>query len=194
MRTERTVGILAFDDMEVLDFAGPYEVFNVAGELTDARVRVISIGTTPGPVTGRGGFTVLPDVRIEDCAPPDILIVPGGAGTRPLLREPRIIDWVRSASEGAELVVSVCTGALLLAAAGLLDGCPATTHHEAFDELVAVSASTRIVEGVRFVQSSQRVWTSAGVSAGVDLSLHLLGLLHGPDVRDTVAAEMEWRW
>ena len=91
-------------------------------------------------------------------------------------------------------MLSVCTGALVLAAAGLLEGRQATTHHGAFDELVALSPSTTVVEGRRFVQSSDRIWTSAGVSAGIDLSLHVVGLLLGEDVRNEVVEEMEWGW
>ena len=191
----RTVGIVAFDGMEVLDYAGPYEVFNVAGEcMTDRGLEVRAIGCTEGPVTGRGGFAVLPHATIADSSPPDILVIPGGAGTRPLVLESEVVDWVRSAAQESELVLSVCTGALVLAAAGLLEGRQATTHHGAFDELVALSPSTTVVEGRRFVQSSDRIWTSAGVSAGIDLSLHVVGLLLGEDVRNEVVEEMEWGW
>lgn len=191
----RTVGILAFDAMEVLDYAGPYEVFNVAGQAgPEARFEVRAIGTHPGPVTGRGGFVVLPPETIDEPAPPDILVVPGGAGTRPLLHDRDVIDWVRAASEKAELVLSVCTGALVLAATGLLDRRCATTHHGAFDELAALSPTTQIDRGSRFVQSSEQIWTSGGISAGIDLSLHVVGLLCGDDVRDEVVEEMEWQW
>lgn len=190
-----TVGILAFDAMEVLDYAGPYEVFNVAGQAgAAARFEMRAIGTHPGPVTARGGFVVLPPETIDEAAAPDVLVVPGGAGTRPLLHDRDVIDWVRAAAEKAELVLSVCTGALVLAAAGLLDRRRATTHHAAFDELAALSPSTKIDRGSRFVRSSDQVWTSGGISAGIDLSLHVVGLLCGEDVRDEVVEEMEWRW
>jgi len=191
----RTVGILAFDQMEVLDYAGPYEVFNVAGEMApDTEFAVTSIGVSPGPVTGRGGFTVVPQTSIGEASTPEVLIVPGGAGTRALLRDLTVLDWVRNAASSADLTVSVCTGALVLAAAGLLDGRPATTHHGAFDELAAISPSIQIVPGERFVQSAERVWTSGGISAGIDVSLHLVGLLAGHSTRDLVVAEMEWGW
>jgi transcriptional regulator GlxA family with amidase domain len=191
----RTVGILVFEAMEVLDYSGPYEVFNVANETSSKTTfDVHAIGVAAGPVTGRGGFTVLPPTNIAECSVPDVLIVPGGAGTRPFLREPKVVDWVRSAAADAELVLSVCTGALVLAAAGLLENSPATTHHQAFDELAAISPSTDIVRDRRFVQSSSQVWTSGGISAGIDLSLHLVGLLAGTDIRTAVIAEMEWGW
>jgi transcriptional regulator GlxA family with amidase domain len=190
----RSVGILAFDDMEVLDFAGPYEVFNVAAELDPSSgLTVSALGLGPGNVVGRGGFTVVPRGVLGE-AVPDLLIVPGGAGTRPLLRRPEVIDQVRRAADGTGMVASVCTGALVLAAAGLLEGRPATTHHDAYDELAVLSPTTEIRRGERYVRSSERIWTSAGVSAGVDLALHLVELLLGAATKEAVVAEMEWGW
>jgi transcriptional regulator GlxA family with amidase domain len=191
----RTVAILAFDDMEVLDFAGPYEVFNVAGELGDgAPFSVFSVGLTDRPAVGRGGFTVLPTYTLEDAPLPDVVVVPGGAGTRPLLGDERLLGWLRERAAEVELLLSVCTGALVLGAAGLLERRRATTHHGAFDELAAVSPTTQVVRGQRFVRSAETILTSAGVSAGVDLSLHAVQLLAGPETRDRVVAEMEWMW
>lgn len=191
----RTVGILAFDEMEVLDYAGPYEVFNVAGEVDSlTRFEVAAIGLSPGPVTGRGGFTVMPATTILETMAPEILIVPGGVGSRSAARDPELLYWLRNTAVSAELVVSVCTGALILAAAGLLEGCRATTHHQAFEELAMISPSTEILQDCRYVQSSERVWTSGGVSAGIDISLHIVGLLAGTDTRDLVIDEMEWGW
>jgi transcriptional regulator GlxA family with amidase domain len=190
---QRTVGILAFDAMEVLDFAGPYEVFNVAAE-SGAPFTVQAIGVVPGPIEARGGFTVLPPVSIADAPLPEILIVPGGGGTRPLLREPAVLEWVRTAADAAELVVSVCTGALVLAAAGVLADTQATTHHEAFAELRALAPGLEVVAGQRFVQNSERVWTSGGISAGIDLSQHIVGLLSGDVIKAAVLEEMEWLW
>ncbi|HRA06560.1 MAG TPA: DJ-1/PfpI family protein [Propionicimonas sp.] len=191
----RQVAILAFDDMEVLDYAGPYEVFNVAGELTDpAAFAVCSVGLHPGQVVGRGGFTVLPRFTIADCPAPDVLVIPGGAGTRRLLGDTDLLGWVRSVSVEADVVASVCTGALVLAAAGLLDDRDATTHHGAFAELEALSPSTRIDRTARFVQAAPGLWTSGGISAGIDLSLELVARLAGSHARDAVVTEMEWGW
>lgn len=191
----RTVAILAFDDMEVLDFAGPYEVFNVAGELgEDQPFSVFSVGLTGAPAVGRGGFTVLPTYSLEDAPPPDLLVVPGGAGTRPLLHDERLIAWLRERAAEVELLLSVCTGALLLGKAGLLERRAATTHHDAYDELAAVSPTTQVVRGQRFVRSAETILTSAGVSAGVDLSLHVVQLLAGQATRDVTVTEMEWMW
>ena len=195
MASPRTVAILAFDDMEVLDFAGPYEVFNVAGELGEGQpFSVFSVGLTDAPAVGRGGFTVAPTYSLDDAPPPDVLVVPGGAGTRRLLHDERLLPWLRERAAEVEVLLSVCTGALVLGAAGLLDRRPATTHHDAFDELAAVSPTTTVVRGQRFVRSSDRILTSAGVSAGVDASLHVVQQLVGRPTRDRVATEMEWMW
>lgn len=193
--THRTVAILAFDDMEVLDYAGPYEVFNVAGELSDGEpFRVFSIGLSGAPATGRGGFTVLPTYALEDAPPPDLVVVPGGAGTRRLTGDERLLAWLRERAAEVELLMSVCTGALVLGAAGLLDGRRATTHHDAYDELAAISPTTTVVRGQRFVRSSDTVLTSAGVSAGVDLALHVVQQLAGQATHDRTVEEMEWMW
>lgn len=193
--SQRTVAILAFDDMEVLDFAGPYEVFNVAGELGEGNpFSVHSVGVTGDPVAGRGGFTVLPTYAIADAPIPDLVVVPGGAGSRALMTDERVLAWLRERAAEAELLLSVCTGALVLGAAGLLAGKPATTHHDAFDELAAVSPTTKVVRGQRFVRSSETILTSAGVSAGVDLALHVVQLLAGQETRDRTVTAMEWMW
>lgn len=190
----RLVAILAFDDMEVLDFAGPYEVFNVAGELSDPTAfEVVSVGVTERPA-GRGGFTVVPTYSLEDAPVPDLLVVPGGAGTRRLLHDERVLDLLRSQAGEVEVLLSVCTGALVLAAAGLLRGCPATTHHDAYAELAALDPSVSVVQGQRFLRSGPSTWTSGGISAGVDLSLRLVEELAGRAVRDAVVEEMEWGW
>nr|WP_229707150.1 DJ-1/PfpI family protein [Nocardioides deserti] len=191
----RTVAILAFDDMEVLDFAGPYEVFNVAGELGEGRpFEVVTVGLTGEPAIGRGGFTVLPDHRLADCPPVDVLVVPGGAGTRALVDHEELLTFLRERYDAVELLMSVCTGSMLLARAGLLAGLPATTHHTAYDELAALDPSVVVERGPRFVHSAERLWTSAGVSAGVDLALEVVERLAGSAAREVTVAEMEWLW
>ena len=193
--TTRTVAILAFDDMEVLDYAGPYEVFNVAGELgDDSPFSVFSVGLTAAPAVGRGGFSVLPTYSLDDAPPADVLVIPGGAGTRPLLQDERLLGWLRERAAEVELLLSVCTGALLLGAAGLLERRSATTHHDAFDELAALSPTTHVVRGQRFVRSDERLVTSAGVSAGVDASLYVVQELTGVETKDRTISEMEWMW
>lgn len=193
--SQRTVAILAFDDMEVLDFAGPYEVFNVAGELGDGHpFSVFSVGLAGAPAVGRGGFTVLPTYTLADAPIPDLVVVPGGFGARALMKEEALLGWLRDRAAEVEVLMSVCTGALVLAAAGLLEGKPATTHHGSYDELAAASSTTKVVRGQRFVRSSENILTSGGVSAGVDLALHVVHQLAGQGTRDRTVAEMEWMW
>jgi transcriptional regulator GlxA family with amidase domain len=193
--SQRTVAILAFDDMEVLDYAGPYEVFNVAGELGAGHpFSVFSVGLTEAPVVGRGGFTVLPTYALADAPIPDLVVVPGGAGSRALMKEEALLAWLRDRAAEVEVLMSVCTGALVLAAAGLLERRSATTHHDAYDELAAASPTTKVVRGQRFVRSSENILTSGGVSAGVDLALHVVQLLAGQETRDRAVTEMEWMW
>ncbi len=195
MTSARTVAILAFDDMEVLDYAGPFEVFNVAGEIgAPGSFTVVPVGVQAGPVTGRGGFTVLPAHTLDDAPETDLLVVPGGAGARRLLSDDRVLAWVRERAAEVEVLLSVCTGSLVLAAAGLLHRRPATTHHTAYDDLAALDPTIRVERGPRFVRSHERWWTSAGVSAGVDLSLRVVEDLVGRHARDAVVTEMEWGW
>ena len=190
----RQVQILAFDGMEVLDYAGPYEVFNVAGEQTSpAAFQVQTVGVCPRPA-GRGGFEVVPVCQYPEAPPAGILVIPGGRGTRPLMGDQALLAWIAGRAAGAELVMTVCTGALLAAAAGLLDGLAATTHHGAFGELERAAPTATVVRGVRFVRSAPRLYTSAGVSAGVDLALHVVEELAGGEARAATEAEMEWMW
>jgi len=193
MTETRTVQIVAFDGMEVLDYAGPYEVFNVAGELSDGAFRVRSVGVTAEPV-GRGGFRVVPDFTLEDAPAADILVFPGGRGTRALVHDERVTAWLRQRATDASLLLTVCTGALVAAGAGLLDELEATTHHGAFDELAAIAPSAIVRRGPRFVRASAGVRTSAGVSAGTDLALAVVEELAGAELRAAVEDEMEWMW
>jgi transcriptional regulator GlxA family with amidase domain len=190
----RNVAILVFDDIEILDFAGPYEVFNVAAQATTpSAFFVYNVGISHSPVIGRGRFVVTPSYSIDDCPQPDILIIPGGYGTRPLLKHEKLITWIHGQSSRVEWLLSVCTGALLLAHAGLLKNCTATTHHTAFEQLKQLSPSTNVVGDKRFVQAAPRIMTSGGISAGIDLSLHMVEMLVNAETRAAVVSEMEYR-
>ncbi|AOS43744.1 Isonitrile hydratase [Lacunisphaera limnophila] len=190
----RTVAILLFDDVEVLDFAGPFEVFSVTRELAgDQLFTVHTVGLNPGTVRARNGLKVVPEHTLESVPQPDLLIVPGGYGTRALLHQPGVLDWIRRKAPKCELVASVCTGSLVLAKAGLLAGLPATTHYECFDQLRALEPTATVREDVRFTEAD-RVLTAAGISAGIDLSLHLVARLHGVATAQKTAAYMEYHW
>ena len=188
----RTVAILLFDEVEVLDFAGPFEVFAVTDELADYRLfRVVTVAAEKRAIRARNGLSVNPDHTFADCPRPDILIVPGGIGTRALLKNPVVLDWIKRVNAGAEIVASVCTGSLVLGRAGLLDGLKATTHHECFDLLREHAPRTAVVETDRFVDNG-RILTAAGISAGIDMSLHLVSRLHGAAVAQKSATYMEY--
>lgn len=195
MRTLRNVAILVFDDVEVLDFCGPYEVFNVASEVgTPSPFYIYSVGITTGPIQARGRFTFTPRYSLDTCPQADILVVPGGYGTRPLLKHGGLLSWISRQAEQVELLVSVCTGALLLAAAGLLEGLEATTHHFAVDQLRKLSPTTKVVTDRRFVQGTNKIITAGGISAGIDVSLHVVRELAGNDIHEKVVEEMEYNW
>jgi transcriptional regulator GlxA family with amidase domain len=190
----RAVAILLFDDVEVLDFAGPFEVFSVAGRRSGIEpFRVYTVAEKPGPVQARNGLSINPHYTLATCPRPDILVVPGGFGTRPLMHNSTVVDWVRARSKEAELTFSICTGALVLGRAGLLDGLEATTHHLAFDELRAAAPRTT-VRSERQVVDNGHVITSAGIAAGIEAALHIVGRLLGTPMAVETAQYMEYRW
>lgn len=190
----RNVAILLFPEVEVLDFAGPFEVFAVTDELADGTLfNVYTVAESPGSVRARNGLKIVPDHTLESAPPPQVLVIPGGAGTRPLLRKPAVLEWIRQRHRHAEHTVSVCTGSLLLAKAGLLGNLRATTHCENFAELAALAPNTDIDKTSRFVDNG-RILTSAGISAGIDVSLHLVARLHGAAIAGKTARYMEYHW
>jgi transcriptional regulator GlxA family with amidase domain len=187
----RNVAIFLFDAVEVLDFAGPYEVFSVSG-LRGSAPKPFEVYTVAekSPVVARNGLTIIPDFLLDNCPPPDILLIPGGGGyttdgqpfgSRKEMHNPVVLDWVRKHNNTAELVLSVCTGALILGNAGLLEHQKATTHFMALDGLRAISPHIEVIENVRYVDNG-RIILSAGVSAGIDMSYYVVSKLLGADV------------
>lgn len=194
MPASRNVVILLFPDVEVLDFAGPFEVFSVSSRWSDPPAfNVVTAAQTPGPVLARNGLSVNPHFLLENCPQPDLLVVPGGQGTRKEIDNPSLIGWIRRAAEKAELVLSVCTGALLLARAGLLDHLKATTHHGSIELLRKIAPTTTVHEDVRFLDNG-KVITSAGIAAGIDASLHVVGKRLGLEQAQKTARQMEYPW
>ena len=194
MTNPMQVQVLLFDDVEVLDFAGPFEVFGVTGLRTGpAPFQVRTVALTMAPIRARGGLEIQPASSIDDDGPCDVLVLPGGFGTRREMHNAALLEWIRRRAEHATVVLSICTGALLLARAGLLDGLDATTHHVAFDELAAAGPTARVLRGKRIVDNG-RIVTSAGISAGIDASLHVVAKLLGHDVAAETAAYMEYDW
>ncbi len=189
----RTVLVLLFDDIEVLDFAGPFEVFSVAGRQEGRRLFNVHTVATKTPVRARGGLSVNRDFDLAGAPESEILVVPGGQGTRREINNQGLIDWIRDRALRCEIVLSVCTGAMLVARAGLLRDSSATTHYSALDELRSASPSTTVVEDRRFVDNG-RIITAAGISAGIDASLHTVSRLWGTEMARNTALHMEYDW
>jgi transcriptional regulator GlxA family with amidase domain len=182
-----TTGILLFDGVEELDFAGPYEVFGMARTEGD---RVVTIAERAAPVRGAKGLRVLPDHTFADAPPLDVLVVPGGQGTRREVDNPVVLDWIAKAAEGCTWVTSVCTGAFLLHAAGPARGRRLTTHWASIDRL-RDQPETTVHEQVRYVRDGSVV-TAAGVSAGIDMALWIVGQVYGVEHARVTQYAMEY--
>ena len=190
----KNVAILIFDEVEVLDFCGPFEVFSVTGKRSNLNpFHVYTVAQTVKPILARNNLSVNPSHSLTDCPEPDVLLVPGGYGTRTEMNNPTVIDWINQGAEKAELILSGCTGALLLAKAGLLDGLSATTHHGAIDLLNEIAPKTKVLESERIVDNG-KIILSAGISAGIDMSLYVVSRLLGEAEAEETAAYMEYDW
>lgn len=199
-RTETTaVGIYLFDEVEVLDFAGPFEVFSTASRVARRReperpppFTVTLIADRPRSVRARGGLPVLVSSGFDEHPPLDVLLVPGGAISRELERDD-VRDWIARTAQRAALTASVCTGAFLLARAGLLDGRRVTTHWEDLDALRRQFPALRVESGEPWIDAGAVV-TSAGISAGIDMSLYLVSRLKSLELAELTARQMEYVW
>ena len=194
-----SVGILIFDGVEVLDFAGPFEVFSrtrlVPGVQSrrseeSAPFRVFTVAERPDPVVATGGLRVLPHHDFATAPPIDLLVVPGGFGTRALLESASVLEWIRQRAEAARHVTSVCTGSLLLARAGLLAGRRATTHWGALDLLASLDPTIAVDRESRVVADT--IVSSAGVAAGIDMAFAVVQALYGAEVADETARYIEY--
>lgn len=205
------IGIHVFDDAEALDVAGPYEVFTTAARVyarmqpggATPLLEVTTIARTAAVVRLRAGLRIVPDATVDAHPPLDVLVVPGGVVDAPLA-QPDVIAWIAAlAPQGrprgggsarrVRILASICTGAFLLARAGCLDGLEATTHWEDLDALRAMFPAVRVREGVRWVDQGPIV-TSAGISAGIDASLHLVERLHSRELALRTARQMDVDW
>lgn len=183
----KTVGVLLFPEFELLDVFGPLEAFGQARDW----FRVVTVAEQAGAVASAQGPRALADHGLDDCPPLDILLVPGGMGTRREVDNHRLVDWIARQARRAEVTTSVCTGAALLARAGVLDGRRATSNKRAFAWVAEQGPKTEWVRQARWVDDGNVV-TSSGVSAGIDMTLHLIARLTTPTVRDDVATRMEY--
>ena len=191
----RHVAILLFDDIEVLDFAGPFEVFNVTGELnTPSPFNVFTVAESEQPIKARGGLTITSGYSIASMPKADILVIPGGYGTRALLENTLIIEWLKTQMSQVEFLCSVCTGSMALAKANLLTNCHVTTHHDNLDDLrKLVSPDTTVIADKRYLDNG-KILTAGGISAGIDMSLYLVNKLYGAEILKKTLAEMEYHW
>ncbi len=196
---QKRVGILIFPEVEVLDFCGPFEVFS-ATRLDESRRRdevspfeVVLIAASIHPIKATGGLRVIPDYDLENCPHLDLLIVPGGWGTRALVNDDRAVRWIRERAALAEVTASVCTGSFLLGQAGLLEGLHATTHWQSLDRMEQTFPRISVVRDQHVVEEGA-VFTSAGISAGIDMALRVIAKLHGETVARATARYMEYTY
>lgn len=186
------VGIVLFNEVEVLDFAGPYEVFSLATKGKEKIFEVKTIGESSEVISARNGLKILPDLNFKDEFVLDILIVPGGYGAEEIeIKNPIMIEWIKSQQNQVEILASVCTGALLLAEAGILDNKKATTHWMDYDRLEREYPEVEVIRGVKFVDSGH-ILTSGGISAGINMSFHIVKRLFGAEVAKDLAKRMEY--
>jgi transcriptional regulator GlxA family with amidase domain len=184
---QQTVGVLLFPEFELLDVFGPLEAFGHAKDW----FRIVTVAEKAGPVASAQGPRAVADHGFADCPPLDILLVPGGMGTRREVDNATLVDWIARQARRAETTASVCTGAALLARAGVLDGRRATSNKRSFAWVVEQGPKVDWVRQARWVDDGS-VITSSGVSAGIDMTLHLIGRIAGPALRDEIATRMEY--
>jgi transcriptional regulator GlxA family with amidase domain len=186
----KTIGILLFDDVEELDFVGPWEVFSATTQHLFPDDQVVTIAQQSRPIRCAKGLRVLPDFDFGTAPPLDVVLVPGGQGTRREVSNPTLIGWLREAGQNCQWVTSVCTGALLLHEAGFAKGRRVTTHW-AFIETLRQRGDVTVLENRRYVRDGNVV-TAAGVSAGIDMALWLVGQIYGVDVARKVQHGIEY--
>lgn len=183
----KTLGILLFPGFETLDVFGPLEMF---GSLPD-KIKILLISEDAQLIQSAQGQSVMPDFDLNHAPPLDLLLIPGGMGTRKEIFNKTLLDWISIRSCQAELTLSVCTGAALLACAGVLNGYEATTNKRAFDWVAAQSQQVTWVRHARWIDAG-KIITSSGVSAGMDMSLYVISRLFGENTRDEIAKKTEY--
>lgn len=194
---KKRVGIVIYEEVEVLDFCGPFEVFSVT-RLNEAKRReepspfqALLVAQKTGAVTATGGMQVLPHHTFGDCPPLDVLLVPGGWGFRNEIKNAVLLDWLRERAAKADTLTAVCTGSMLLGSAGLLDGLQATTHWRFLDSMRDSYQSVKVEYDKHFVKDGN-VFTSAGISAGIDMSLKVVAHYYGEIIAKATARHMEY--
>ncbi|ELR70491.1 ThiJ/PfpI family protein [Fulvivirga imtechensis AK7] len=186
------IGILLFNEVEVLDFAGPFEVLSLAEKDKKKLFKVKTIAQTKDPIQARNGLTIIPDFSFDDRPQFDIVIIPGGYGAEEIeINNATTIEWIKTRYDQVQIMASICTGALLLAKAGLLSGRKATTHWMDTERLQTEFPDVKVHTGVKFVDEG-KIITSGGISAGINMSFHLIERLYGADISQHTAKRMEY--
>ncbi|KIX22705.1 AraC family transcriptional regulator [Flavobacterium sp. 316] len=189
---KRNVGILIFNEAEVLDFAGPFEVFSVTSELNNYKLfNVFTIAKELKPISAVNGLSINPKFDFNNCPPIDILIISGGIGTVEQMKDHEILNWIKKIHENTEFTLSICSGSRLLGALGVLDNQPYCTHKDVYKHMSEIVTNGFPQKSKRFV-SSNKVYTSGGISAGIDLSFHIVEKLHGKEIAKKTAEYMEY--
>lgn len=187
------LGIFLFDEVEVLDFAGPFEVFSVASQLSNyALLKVSTFGATDDLIRTKNGLQVKPDLGFRDLIELDYLVIPGGDGTKMVIQSPAILSVLKEQILNSKWTMSVCSGSRILAKTGFLIEKAYCTHHLVFESMKEIVPSGIARPDLRFVQSDETIWTAAGISAGIDLALHLLGKTFGEKLAIETANYMEY--
>ena len=186
------IGIYVYDQAEVLDFSGPFEVFSVANRLANLGWNIWLVAEEKSLVEARGVFQVKPHYSIQNVPELDVLIVVGGVHSDEL-RKTEVINWIRKTAEKTQITASVCTGAFLLAEAGLLDGLEVTTHWEDITDLQRNYPNLQVRKGIRWIEQG-KLFTAAEISAGIEMSLELVARLAGAELAERTARHMEYTW
>ena len=188
----RNTAILIFNDVEVLDFAGPFEVFNTANtEHGENIFNVYTIAEKNGVISASNGLKVIPDYSLDDCPPPDILIIPGGIGRKIEMNNPVLLNRIKGKFNSLEFLLSVCTGSFIVGKTGLLDGLEATTHHYSNDEFEKTFPNIKLIKNTKWVDNG-KIITAAGVSSGINMSLHVVGKLFGEELKQKTSSHIEF--
>ncbi|MFZ1529395.1 MAG: DJ-1/PfpI family protein [Ferruginibacter sp.] len=190
---KKNVGIFIFDDAEVLDIAGPFEVFSVTSQLNDYEIfDVFTVSKTADIVSAVNGLLIKPQYAFHNHPHIDILIISGGQGTRALLYDDEVLNWIKATHQKDELTLSICSGSRLLGQLGLLDGKPFCTHNAVYEHMLELAPLAIPKENNRYVQSGNKIYTSGGISAGIDLSFHIIESLLGKEKAVQTANYMEY--
>jgi transcriptional regulator GlxA family with amidase domain len=184
--------IFIFDNVEVLDFTGPFEIFNSANRILRQEVfKVYTVSENINKLNARNSLQVTPDYSIRDCPEPDILIIPGGEGRKIQMNNKIVLDWINLCYDNLKFLFSICTGAFILGNTGLLNGLKATTHHLSYDEFEITFPEAELIRNVPYIDNG-KIITSAGISTGMKASLHLLDKISGGDLGGKTAEYMEY--